>query len=150
MAKAITKEVLRDQLSRREIAPVYVLYGTETYLRDLAAATISKLSFSDGEMRDFNEDEFDLSTADQLRRALAAAEQLPMMASRRVIRVTNVRVAAQSIGTLSKKMTRPFCVTILAGRRPQQCSFLLPTSSAVIARYRNYCLPKPWRLNSQS
>jgi hypothetical protein len=31
------REDLRNQLKRREIAAVYVLFGAETYLRDLAA-----------------------------------------------------------------------------------------------------------------
>lgn len=89
-----TKEQLREQVRRREIAPVYTLYGVENYLRNLAAKTIANLAFSSGDMRDFNEDEFSLDTPANLRAALAAADQLPMMAQRRVVRVTGVRVAA--------------------------------------------------------
>lgn len=90
----LTREQLRAQLRKREIAPVYVLYGAETYLRDIAAKTIADLSFAAGEFRDFNDDEFSLNTPDNIRTALAAADQLPMMASRRVVRITEVRVAA--------------------------------------------------------
>ena len=39
----LTRDDLRDQLKRREIAPVYVLFGAETYLRDLAVKTIADL-----------------------------------------------------------------------------------------------------------
>ena len=91
---AFSREDLRNQLKRREIAPVYVLFGPETHLRDLAAKTISDLSFADGDLRDFNETSFSLNTEDNLERALAAAEQLPMMASRRVIRIADIRISA--------------------------------------------------------
>lgn len=90
----LTREDLRNQLKRREIAPVYVLFGPETQLRDLAAETIVSYSFADGDVRDFNETTFSLNNDDNLRQALAAAWQLPMMASRRVIRITDVRVSA--------------------------------------------------------
>lgn len=90
----ITKEQLREQVRRREIAPVYALYGVENYLRDLAATTIANLAFSSGDMRDFNEDEFSLDTPANMRAALSAADQLPMMAQRRIVKVTGVRVAA--------------------------------------------------------
>lgn len=89
-----TREDLRNQLKSREFAPVYVLFGPEIYLRDLAAKTIADLTFSDGGFRDFNETAFSLNTDGNLEKALAAAEQLPMMASKRVVRVSDVRVSA--------------------------------------------------------
>ena len=91
-----TKESLREQLKRREIAPVYVLFGAETYLRDIAAKTIANLSFGEEDFRDFNETEFSLAVSDNLQPALAAAEQLPMMAKRRVVRIADVRIGATS------------------------------------------------------
>ena len=91
---SVTKEELRNRLRRHEIAPVYVLFGPEVYLRDLAAKTICDRNFAPGELRDFNETEFSLNTEGKLSSALSAAEQLPMMAARRVIRVTDVRVSA--------------------------------------------------------
>lgn len=89
-----SREDLRNQLKRREIAPVYLLFGPETHLRDVAAKTIADLSFAEGDMRDFNETNFSLNTEDTLKRALAAAQQLPMMSQRRVIRITDVRITA--------------------------------------------------------
>ncbi len=89
-----SREDLRNQLKRREFAPVYVLFGPETYLRDLAAKTIADLSFTAGEFRDFNETAFSLNSEGNLEKALAAAEQLPMMASRRIVRLNDVRVSA--------------------------------------------------------
>ncbi len=91
---ALTREDLRQSLRRHEIKPVYVLFGAETYLRDLALKTICDRSFAAGELRDFNETEFSLNTDGNLAAALAAAEQLPMMASRRVIRICDVRVSS--------------------------------------------------------
>ncbi len=90
----LTRENLRSSLRRREIAPVYVLFGAESYLRDVAAKHICDLSFAKDEARDFNETEFNLNTPGNLAAALAASNQLPMMAKRRVIRITNVRVSA--------------------------------------------------------
>lgn len=90
----LTRADLRDRLSRRDVAPVYALYGPETYLRDLAVKKITEAAFAEEDFRDFNDAEFSLNTPDNLRSALAAADQLPMMASRRVIRITDVRVAA--------------------------------------------------------
>lgn len=92
----LDRDSLREQLRRREIAPVYTLFGEETYLRDAAAKYIADLCFAEGDLREFNETEFSLNTADNIKSALAAAEQLPMMASKRFIRITDVRVAATS------------------------------------------------------
>ncbi len=71
-----------------------MLYGDEVHLRDLAEKTIANKVFSDGDLRDFNDSEISLSGDGDLERALAAAEQLPMMATKRVIKVTGVRVTA--------------------------------------------------------
>ena len=91
---ALTKDDLKEQLRRRELAPVYVLFGSETYLRDLAAKTIVEKSFADGDFRDFNENHFSLNTSDNLENALGVARQLPMMAQRRVVVVADVRISA--------------------------------------------------------
>jgi DNA polymerase-3 subunit delta len=88
------REDLRNQLKRRESSPVYVLFGAETYLRDIAAKTIGDLSFAEGDFRDFNENHFSLNTSDNLENALAVARQLPMMSSHRVVRITDIRVSA--------------------------------------------------------
>jgi DNA polymerase-3 subunit delta len=92
----ITREQLWKQVKSGGIAPVYVLYGSETYLRDLAVKFISDQVFADGDFRDFNDNEFSLNDPDNIKSALAAADQLPMMATRRVVRVTDVRVSSSS------------------------------------------------------
>lgn len=100
----LTRDQLREQLKSKTIAPVYVLFGPETFLRDLAARTITNFSFGEGDFRDFNDTEFSVADADTLQNALAAAEQLPMMAQRRVVRITDVRVSAvQTRDTLKEE-----------------------------------------------
>lgn len=75
---------------------MYLLFGAETYLRDLAARTIADFALSDSaSLREFNETEYDLAESD-IEHALADAEQLPMISSRRVIRITNVVVAGKT------------------------------------------------------
>jgi DNA polymerase-3 subunit delta len=90
----LTTDALRNSLRRRDISPVYLLFGAEPYLRDLAVKTICDFSFEAGEVRDFNESEFSLNTPGNLLSALAGAEQLPMMSKRRVIRICDVRVSS--------------------------------------------------------
>ena len=92
----ITREQLRAQLKNREIRPVYTLFGAETYLRDIAAKAIADLAFGEGDFRDFNDNEFTLNDPANIKTALAAADQLPMMAARRVVKVTDVRVSSSA------------------------------------------------------
>lgn len=89
----LSREDLRAQLKKREIAPVYLLFGAETYLRDLAAKTITDLVLADSALREFNEIEHSLSES-KVQYALSDAEQLPMIAPRRVVKITNVVVSA--------------------------------------------------------
>ncbi len=92
---SISKEELRNKLKRREFAPVYLLFGAESYLRDLAAKFIADLALADSSLREFNEIEHSLKDG-KIEYALADAEQLPMMSSRRVVKISNVIVSANS------------------------------------------------------
>ncbi|MGQ0541113.1 MAG: DNA polymerase III subunit delta [Blastocatellia bacterium] len=114
----ISKDDLREQLRKREISPVYALFGEETYLRDIAAKTIADLSFAEGDFRDFNDDKFSLNTADSLRAALSAAEQLPMMVARRVVRITDVRVSSTSNKDTLKEDSEAALAAYLANPSP--------------------------------
>jgi len=114
----LNREDLRNQLKRREIAPVYLLFGPETYLRDVAAKTIGDFSFAEGDLRDFNETSFSLENDGNLARALAAANQMPMMASRRVIRVTDVRVSATGFRDSIKEEQESALTAYLANPSP--------------------------------
>ena len=64
--------------------------------RDRAVSVIVENAFTASDLRDFNYDEFSLNSRDAFDTAIAAAEQLPMMAARRVVKVSDVRVAATS------------------------------------------------------
>src|SRR5262249_52861370 len=85
---------LRESLKKREIEPVYLFYGSERFLRDAASKAIADRAFAEGDFRDFNETEFSLNQADSLQAALAAAEQLPMMSSRRFVRIRDIRISS--------------------------------------------------------
>lgn len=113
-----SRQDLWNQLTRREIAPVYLLFGPETHLRDMAAKTITDLAFAPGDLRDFNETIFSLNSEDNLKRALAAAEQLPMMASRRVVRITDIRVSATGFRDTITEAHEPMLSAYFANPSP--------------------------------
>lgn len=110
----LSRDNLREQLKRREIAPVYTLFGEETFLRDSAAKYLADICFADGDLREFNETEYSLNTADNIKSALAGAAQLPMMAAKRVVRITDVRVAATSSRDTLKEDAEQFVAAYLA------------------------------------
>src|SRR5713101_1829060 len=83
-----TSRDLTQALKRGQIEPVYFLFGPETYLRDEAARAIADEALRGTLLREFNESSFSL-TSDDVRDAIAAAEQLPMMSERRVVRIKN-------------------------------------------------------------
>src|SRR5688500_13901488 len=83
--KALSRVELERSL-RQGWEPLYLLVGPERYLRRVAARDISDAALSATLIREFNEASFSLLT-DSVRSAIAAAEQLPMMSERRVVRV---------------------------------------------------------------
>lgn len=120
---ALNREELRGKLLRREIAPVYVLYGPETYLRDLAAKTIADIVLQNSAMREFNDSEFSLNVSRNLTLALAAAEQLPMMSEKRVVRITDVRISASGPRDTLKEDEEAALMAYL--RRPSMSSVVV-------------------------
>ena len=90
--KVFSRSDLRNQLRQQEVSPVYVLFGEETYLRNLASETIANITLKDASMRDFNEIEISLNEVG-VSEALLAAEQRPMLDARRLVRVTDVCVS---------------------------------------------------------
>jgi DNA polymerase-3 subunit delta len=83
----LTREELWRELKAGKVGPLYLLFGPEDYLRDAAARALADAALKGAPLREFNESAFDLTTAD-VQHAIAAAEQLPMMAGRRVVLVT--------------------------------------------------------------
>ena len=84
-----TSKDLTQALKKGQIEPVYFLFGPETYLRDEAARLIADQAMSGTLLREFNDSTFNL-TSDDARDAIAAAEQLPMMSQRRIVRIKNL------------------------------------------------------------
>ncbi len=84
----LSRQDLHRALKEKRYAPLYLLFGAENFLRDRAAHAIADEVLKDAALREFNESSFDLASVD-VQQAMAAAEQLPMMASRRVVRITN-------------------------------------------------------------
>jgi len=83
--KTLSRTDLERSL-RQGVEPLYILLGTETYLRTVAVQAITDAALKDTLLREFNESSFSL-LSDATQSAIAAAEQLPMMSGRRVVRV---------------------------------------------------------------
>lgn len=83
--KTLTRTELERSL-RERVEPLYLLLGPERYLRSASAQAIANIALGDTMIREFNEASFSLLT-DSVQSAIAAAEQLPMMSERRVIRI---------------------------------------------------------------
>src|SRR5256714_2141486 len=103
----ITREELWRRLKGGRVEPLYLLFGPEGYLRDAAARAIADAALKGASLREFNESVFSLSSVD-VQQAIAAAEQLPMMAARRVVRIADFsRLRESDEGALVRYITRP-------------------------------------------
>src|SRR6266576_1469754 len=80
------RKELAQALKQGKIEPVYLLFGPETQLRDEGARAITDEALRETLLREFNEATFSLANGDAWS-AIAAAEELPMMSSRRVVRI---------------------------------------------------------------
>jgi DNA polymerase-3 subunit delta len=103
----LTREDLRKALKAGRTEPLYLLFGAESYLRDAAARVIADTTLKDAPLREFNESSFSLARTD-VQQAIAAAEQLPMMTARRVVRVTDFsRLPESDEEALLRYLARP-------------------------------------------
>jgi DNA polymerase-3 subunit delta len=82
----LSRTELDRSLKTGRLQPLYLLVGCESYLRDAAARNLTDAALSGTLLREFNESSFSLLT-DPAFAAIAAAEQLPMMSERRVIKI---------------------------------------------------------------
>lgn len=80
---AITPEQLRGELSAGQHRPVYLLFGSESFLREEALEALRSYAFA-RTSRDFNYDSYDAREG-QLEAALATARTLPMMGPLRLV-----------------------------------------------------------------
>jgi DNA polymerase-3 subunit delta len=103
----LTREELWRDLKAGKVGPLYLLYGPEDYLRDAAARAVADAALKGASLREFNESSFSLASAD-VQHAIAAAEQLPMMGGRRVVRVSDFgKLREADEETLVRYVTRP-------------------------------------------
>lgn len=108
----LTREELKRALKQGQLENLYLLFGPETYLRDAAARAISEAALRDAPLREFNETIYSLNNTD-VQQAIATAEQLPMMASRRVVRITDFsKLREMDEGALARYLARPVETTI--------------------------------------
>lgn len=95
------------------VGPLYLLVGTERYLRQLTTQTITDIALSQTLLREFNESTFSL-TSDPVQAAIAAADAMPMMSERRVVRIRDfgkLREADEEI--LIRYLTNPAPFTVM-------------------------------------
>lgn len=83
---SLTRAELERSLKAGQVQPLYLLVGCEGYLRNTASRAITDVALTGTLLREFNESTFSL-LSDSAMAAVAAAEQLPMMSERRVIRI---------------------------------------------------------------
>ncbi|HEY3581705.1 MAG TPA: DNA polymerase III subunit delta, partial [Pyrinomonadaceae bacterium] len=110
--KTLTRTELERSL-REEPKPLYLLVGTERYLRDAAARSLTEAALRGTLLREFNEASFNL-LRDSVQSAVAAAEQLPMMSDRRVVRVRDfARLREADEETLVRYLNNPSPATVM-------------------------------------
>lgn len=104
---SLTREELKRQLKQKTLAPLYLLFGAEEFLRAQAVRHITETALAGAALREFNEASYSLTNVD-VQQALATAEQLPMMAERRVVRVTDfAKLKEADEGALLRYIARP-------------------------------------------
>lgn len=109
----LSREDLRRALKEGRVGTLYLLFGEETYLRDLAARAIAEAVMRDAPLREFNESTFSLGAVDA-QQAIATACQLPMMSSRRVVRITEFsRLREADEAALMRYIARPLESTVM-------------------------------------
>ncbi len=110
---SITRTELERSLTAGRVQPLYLLVGCEGYLRDVAAQRITDVTLAGTLLREFNESSFSLAT-DHPVSAIAAAEQLPMMSERRVVKIRDFgKLREADEGPLISYLARPVDSTVV-------------------------------------
>src|ERR1700752_4024189 len=110
--KSLSRTELERSL-RESPQPLYLLLGTERFLRDNAARSITEAALHGTLLREFNEASFNL-VRDSVQAAIAAAEQLPMMSDRRVLRIRDfARLRENDEETLIRYLNNPAPSTVM-------------------------------------
>lgn len=134
---SLTRPQLDASLKSGRIAPVYLLVGCETYLREAAAAKITEAALAGTLLREFNESSFSL-LSDSATAAIAASNQIPMMSERLVVRIRDfgkLREADEDVIIRYLNKPSPSSVVIFIAddldKRKKLTKTLLTTSSVV-------------------
>ncbi len=134
--KTLTRTELERSL-REGVRPLYLLLGSEIYLRRVAAQTITEVALSRTLLREFNESSFSLSS-DSVQAAIAAAEQLPMMSDIRVVRIRDfARLRETDEDILIRYLNNPSPSTVMIftadelDKRKKSSKVLLDTCTVV-------------------
>jgi len=110
---SLTPQQLAASLREGRLAPLYLLLGEETYLREHAAQAIAEAALKDSLLREFNESRFSLLSGGALD-AVAAAEQFPMMSERRVVYVQDFAKLRESDEVALKRyLENPVATTVV-------------------------------------
>lgn len=110
---SLTRAELERSLKVGKVASLYLLVGCETYLRDTAARNIADAALMGTLLREFNESSFSL-LSDSAMAAVAAAEQLPMMSERRVVKIKDfAKVRETEEDILVNYLGRPVESTVM-------------------------------------
>jgi DNA polymerase-3 subunit delta len=110
--KALSRTELERSL-RESPQPLYLLLGTERFLRDTAARAITEAALQGTLLREFNESSYNLQR-DAVQSAIAAAEQWPMMSERRVVRIRDFgRLRESDEETLIRYLNNPSPATVM-------------------------------------
>jgi DNA polymerase-3 subunit delta len=105
--KPLTRTQLRDQLSKRDFASLYLLHGEERYVRNIAAKTIAEKVLGDSGLNEFNFDSVSLAE-NSLADAISFARQFPMMSAMRVVKINGVeRLGEDDEETLKSFLENP-------------------------------------------
>lgn len=116
----LDREALRKQLKASQIMPVYLLFGEEAFLRDLAVETITKKVLGDG-FSEFDRSVFDVSET-KIEDILVAARRLPF-GQKHVVEIRNVKIAAVSSKDTLKERDEQLIKEYL--EKPSQTSVLI-------------------------
>jgi DNA polymerase-3 subunit delta len=134
--KALSRTEL-DRSLREGLRPLYLLLGSEVYLRRVAAQTITEAALSRTLLREFNESAFSL-LSDPVQSAIAAADQLPMMSDTRVVRIRDfARLREADEDTLIRYLNNPAPTTVMIfiadelDKRKKSSKVLLDTCTVV-------------------
>ena len=126
-----------DRSLREGLRALYLLLGSEAYLRRVAAQTITEAALSRTLLREFNESAFSL-LSDPVQSAIAAAEQLPMMSDMRVVRIRDfARLREADEDTLIRYLNNPAPTTVMIfiadelDKRKKSSKVLLDTCTVV-------------------